>query len=111
MKIIEIDLKELKTNHIEADVPGENFKLDFLYNTFDGYMYMGIIENTGDRVLGHTKLVPNIDYLNINKRKTDWGKQLRIIKVNEFAEEKDKITPENFSKDYKLFLIGEENEI
>lgn len=108
MKIVEINLKELKTNHLEADVQGEKFKLDFLFNTFDGFIYMGILENTGDRVLGHTKLVPNIDYLDMNKRKTDWGQQLRVIKVNEFAEENDKITPENFNKDYKMFLIGEE---
>lgn len=108
MKIIEIDLRELKTNHIEVDIQGEKFKLDFLYNTFDEYIYMGILEDTGERVLGHTKLVPNIDYLDMNKHKTDWGLQLRVIKVNEFAEEKDKITPENFNKDYKMFLIGEE---
>ena len=108
MKILNINLDELKTNHIEIDIPGENFKLDFLYNTFDKYVYMGILESTGKRVLGHTKVVPNIDYFILNKPKTDWGKQLRFIKINEFAEERDKITIENVNKDYKLFLIGEE---
>ena len=51
-------------------------------------------------------MVPNIDFLSLVRNETNL--QLRCIKINEFAEEKDKITPQNLNKDYKFFLIGDE---
>lgn len=107
MKIIEVDLKNIKENGVIADI-GDGLKLDFIYNTYDNFIYLSILDSLENRITGFNKLVPNINFLEFTNN--DIPFQLRCIKINEYAEERDYITPENINKDYKLFLIGDNNE-
>lgn len=107
MKIIEVNLQNLKENGVIVDI-GNNLKLDFIYNNYDNYIYLSILDSLENRLTGFNKLVPNVDYLSFNN--TNYKYQIRCIKVNEYAEQRDFITIENINKDYKFFLIGEENE-
>ncbi|MDY4011393.1 MAG: hypothetical protein SOY60_06975 [Fusobacterium gastrosuis] len=107
MKIIEVDLKNIRQNGIIVDL-NNGFKIDFIYNHYDNFIYLSVLDNLENRITGFNKLVPNVNYLGFNNN--NYKEQLRCIKVNEFAEEKDYITPENINKDYKFFLIGGENE-
>ncbi len=107
MKAIEIDIQEIEERGIIAELPN-NLKLDLIYNNFDNFIYMSILDNLNNRITGFQKLVPNIDYLNTVRNESNL--QLRCIKINDFAEEKDLITPLNLNKDYKLFLIGDDEE-
>ena len=107
MKAIEIDIQGIEERGIIAELPN-NLKLDLIYNNFDNSIYMSILDNLNNRITGFQKLVPNIDYLNTVRNESNL--QLRCIKINDFAEEKDLITPLNLNKDYKLFLIGDDEE-
>lgn len=107
MKAIEIDIQGIEERGIIAELPN-NLKLDLIYNNFDNFIYMSILDNLNNRITGFQKLVPNIDYLNTVRNESNL--QLRCIKINDFAEEKDLITPLNLNKDYKLFLIGDDEE-
>lgn len=107
MKVIEIDIQGIEERGIIAELPN-NLKLDLIYNNFDNFIYMSILDNLNNRITGFQKLVPNIDYLNTVRNESNL--QLRCIKINDFAEEKDLITPLNLNKDYKLFLIGDDEE-
>lgn len=105
MKTIDIEIDGIEERGVVAELP-YNLKLDLIYNNFDNYIYISILDDLNNRITGFQKLVPNIDFFNTvrNNRKL----QLRCIKINEFAEEKDFITPKNLNKDYKLFLIGDD---
>ena len=81
---------------------------EWIYNTYDNFIYLSILNALNERITGYNKLVPNIDFLSLVRN--DENLQLRCIKINEFAEEKDKITPQNLNKDYKFFLIGDDDE-
>ena len=107
MKAIEIDITEIEERGIIAELPN-NINLELIYNTYDSFIYLSILDGLNQRITGFNKLVPNIDYLSLVRN--DENLQLRCIKINEFAEEKDKITPENLNKDYKFFLIGDDDE-
>lgn len=107
MKIIELDLKNIRENGVIVDL-NNGLKLDCVYNNFDNYIYISVLDNLENRITGFNKLVPNINYLGLNRNYLK--QQLRCIKVNDYAEERDLITPENINKDYKFFLIGDENE-
>ena len=107
MKAIEIDIQGIEERGIIAELPN-NLKLDLIYNNFDNFICMSILDNLNNRITGFQKLVPNIDYLNTVRNESNL--QLRCIKINDFAEEKDLITPLNLNKDYKLFLIGDDEE-
>ena len=102
MKALEIDVSDIQERGIIAELPN-NLTLELIYNTYDSFIYLSILNN-----LGYNKLVPNIDYLSLVRNNENL--QLRCIKINEFAEEKDKITPENLNKDYKFFMIGDDDE-
>lgn len=104
MKIIEVDLKNLKESGVIIDI-GNNLKIDFIFNTYDEYIYLSILDNFENRLTGFNKLVPNIDFLAFTNNNIPY--QLRCIKINEYAEEKDYITIDNINKDYKFFLIGD----
>lgn len=108
MKIIEVNLQNLREKGAIIDI-GNGFKIDFIFNNYDNYIYLSILDSLENRITGFNKLVPNIDYFAFNNN--NYNFQLRCIKINEYAEEKDRITIENINKDYKLFLIGEDNEV
>lgn len=107
MKALEIDVNGIEENGIIADI-GDNLKLDLIYNNKDTYIYVSILDASENRLTGFFKLVPETDYFKLVR--TGLNYQLRCIKINEYAEERDKITPSNFNKDYKFFLIGEEDD-
>lgn len=107
MKALEIDVTDIEERGIIAELPN-NLTLELIYNTYDSFIYLSILNALNERITGYNKLVPNIDYLSLVRN--DKNLQLRCIKINEFAEEKDKITPQNLNKDYKFFLIGDDNE-
>ena len=107
MKALEIDVTDIEERGIIAELPN-NLTLELIYNTYDSFIYLSILNVLNERITGYNKLVPNIDYLSLVRN--DENLQLRCIKINEFAEEKDKITPENLNKDYKFFLIGDDDE-
>lgn len=104
---IDFDLKNIKTNHLikEINVDDMKFFLEFIYNSKDDYLYLAILDSNENKVLGASRVVPIVDYFALNPSKTDWGKQLRFIKINDDAEEVDKITADNICKDYCLYLI------
>lgn len=106
MKAIEIDVTDIESRGIIAELPN-NINLELIYNTYDSFIYLSILNALNERITGYNKLVPNIDYLSLVRNEENL--QLRCVKINEFAEEKDKITPENLNKDYKFFLIGDED--
>lgn len=106
MKAIEIDITGIEERGIIAELPN-NINLELIYNTYDSFIYLSILDSLNQRITGFNKLVPNIDFLNLVRNEENL--QLRCIKINEFAEEKDKITPENLNKDYKFFLIGDDD--
>ena len=106
MKAIEIDVTDIESRGIIAELPN-NLTLELIYNTYDSFIYLSILNALNERITGYNKLVPNIDYLSLVRNEENL--QLRCVKINEFAEEKDKITPENLNKDYKFFLIGDED--
>lgn len=106
MKAIEIDVTDIESRGIIAELPN-NINLELIYNTYDSFIYLSILDGLNQMITGYNKLVPNIDYLSLVRN--DENLQLRCIKINEFAEEKDKITPENLNKDYKFFIIGDED--
>lgn len=104
MKALEIDVTDIEERGIIAELPN-NISLELIYNTYDSFIYLSLLDGLNQRITGFNKLVPNIDFLSLVRNENNL--QLRCIKVNEFAEEKDKITPQNLNKDYKFFLIGE----
>ena len=106
MKTIEIDVTGIEERGIIAELPN-NINLELIYNTYDSFIYLSILDSLNHRITGFNKLVPNIDFLSLVRNEKNL--QLRCIKINEFAEEKDKITPQNLNKDYKFFLIGDED--
>ncbi|WP_338967515.1 hypothetical protein KST88_02695 [Fusobacterium nucleatum] len=106
MKAIEIDITGIEERGIIAELPN-NINLELIYNTYDSFIYLSILDGLNQRITGFNKLVPNIDFLSLVRNEENL--QLRCIKINEFAEEKDKITPENLNKDYKFFLIGDDD--
>lgn len=101
MKSIEVNLKNIRETGIIIDVDN-NIKLDFIYNNYDNYIYLSVLDNLEERITGYFKVVPNIDFLTLTNN--DLKYQLRCIRVNDNAD--DLITPENINKDYKFFLIG-----
>jgi hypothetical protein len=105
MKAIEIDTTGIEERGIIAELPN-NINLELIYNTYDSFIYLSILDSLNHRITGFNKLVPNIDFLSLVRNEENL--QLRCIKINEFAEEKDKITPQNLNKDYKFFLIGDD---
>ncbi len=107
MKALEIDVSDIQERGIIAELPN-NINLELIYNTYDSFIYLSILDSLNQRITGFNKLVPNIDFLSLVRNENNL--QLRCIKINEFAEEKDKITPENLNKDYKFFLIGDDDE-
>ena len=107
MKALEIDVFDIQKRGIIAELPN-NLTLELIYNTYDSFIYLSILNALNERITGYNKLVPNIDFLSLVRN--DENLQLRCIKINEFAEEKDKITPENLNKDYKFFMIGDDDE-
>lgn len=104
MKNIKIDVSNIREKGIIADI-GDNLKLDLIYNNQDNFIYVSILDSYENRITGYIRLVQAINLFQLSNNKEQ--KQLRCLKVNEFAEEKDKITPENLNKDYQFFLIGE----
>lgn len=106
MKAIEIDVTGIEERGIIAELPN-NINLELIYNTYDSFIYLSILDGLNQRITGFNKLVPNIDFLSLVRNENNL--QLRCIKINEFAEEKDKITPQNLNKDYKFFLIGDDD--
>lgn len=102
MKALEIDIGNIRERGVIADI-GDNLKLDIIYNTKDDYLYVSILDSYENRLVGFNRLVPNIDLISLSNN--DINKQLRCIKVNQYAELGDKITPENLNTDYKFFLI------
>nr|DAX20714.1 MAG TPA: hypothetical protein [Caudoviricetes sp.] len=106
MKAIEIDITEIEERGIIAELPN-NINLELIYNTYDSFIYLSILDSLNQRITGFNKLVPNIDFLSLVRNENNL--QLRCIKINEFAEEKDKVTPQNLNKDYKFFLIGDDD--
>lgn len=105
MKAIEIDVTDIESRGIIAELPN-NINLELIYNTYDSFIYLSILDGLNQRITGFNKLVPNIDFLSLVRNEESL--QLRCIKINEFAEEKDFITPQNLNKDYKFFLIGDD---
>ena len=105
MKAIEIDVAGIEERGIIAELPN-NINLELIYNTYDSFIYLSILDGLNQRITGFNKLVPNIYFLSLVRNENNL--QLRCIKINEFAEEKDFITPQNLNKDYKFFLIGDE---
>lgn len=106
IKALEIDVEGIEQNGIIADI-GNNLKLDLIYNNVDSYIYVSILDSDENRITGFFRLVPDINFLSLVRIEKLY--QLRCIKINDFAEERDKITPQNLNKDYKFFLIGDEN--
>lgn len=106
MKVLEIDVSGIEENGVIADI-GNNLKLDLIYNNKDNYIYVSVLDTSENRLTGFFRLVPTVDYLKLVR--LDLNYELRCLKINDYAEEKDKITPTNLNKDYKFFLIGEEN--
>ena len=106
MKAIEIDVTGIEERGIIAELPN-NINLELIYNTYDSFIYLSILDSLNQRITGFNKLVPNIDFLSLVRNENNL--QLRCIKINEFAEEKDKITSQNLNKDYKFFLIGDDD--
>lgn len=106
MKAIEIDVTGIEERGIIAELPN-NINLELIYNTYDSFIYLSILDGLNQRITGFNKVVPNIDYLSLVRNKNKL--QLRCIKINDFAEEKDLITPQNLNKDYKFFLIGDDD--
>jgi hypothetical protein fuD12_06018 len=106
IKALEIDVEGIEQNGIIADI-GNNLKLDLIYNNVDSYIYVSILDSDENRITGFFRLVPDINFLSLVRIEKLY--QLRCIKINDFAEERDKITPQNLNKDYKFFLIGDDN--
>lgn len=106
MKAIEIDVTGIEERGIIAELPN-NINLELIYNTYDSFIYLSILNGLNQRITGFNKVVPNIDFLSLVRNENNL--QLRCIKINEFAEEKDKVTPQNLNKDYKFFLIGDDD--
>lgn len=105
MKAIKIDVSNIREKGVIADI-GDNLKLDLIYNNYDEYIYVSVLDDYENRITGYNRLVQSINLLQFSNNKEN--RQLRCIKVNEFAEERDKITPENLNQDYIFFLIMEE---
>lgn len=106
IKALEIDVEGIEQNGIIADI-GNNLKLDLIYNNVDSYIYVSILDSDENRITGFFRLVPDINFLSLVR--IEKLLQLRCIKINDFAEERDKITPQNLNKDYKFFLVGDDN--
>lgn len=106
IKALEIDVEGIEQNGIIADI-GSNLKLDLICNNVDSYIYVSILDSDENRITGFFRLVPDINFLSLVR--LERLQQLRCIKINDFAEERDKITPQNLNKDYKFFLIGDDN--
>ena len=106
IKALEIDVEGIEQNGVIADI-GSNLKLDLIYNNADGYIYVSVLDSDENRITGFFRLVPDINFLSLVR--IEQLQQLRCIKINDFAEERDKITPQNLNKDYKFFLIGDDN--
>lgn len=106
IKALEIDIEGIEQNGIIADI-GSNLKLDLIYNNVDSYIYVSILDSDENRITGFFRLVPDINFLSLVR--IEKLQQLRCIKINDSAEERDKITPQNLNKDYKFFLIGDYN--
>lgn len=104
MKAIKIDVSNIKEKGVIADI-GDNLKLDLIYNNQDDYIYVSILDAYENKITGYNRLVQAINLLQLSNNKEK--RQLRCIKVNKFAEEKDKITPDNLNKDYIFFLMEE----
>lgn len=103
MKTLDIDIAGIEERGIVSDIPN-GMQLDIIYNNYNKYLYMSVLDSLGSRITGFQKVVPNVDYLGSVRR--DSGIQIRCIKVNDFAEERDRVTPHNLNKDYKIFMIG-----
>ena len=103
---LKFDLEEIKKRRIIFDVENE-FQIEFLYNYYDKFIYLSILDKNGVYLLGHSRVVQNVDYLSLARIETT--KQLRCIKINDYAEELDYITPENINVDYIFFLIEKED--
>lgn len=101
MKKLKLDIQGIEQNLIRYSVE-RGLDIELLYNQYDGYLYLALLNEKG-YMLGHTRLVPNINYTRLNRIETEYD--LVCIKINDAAQEKDLVTLENFNKDYSLFLI------
>ena len=106
MIALEINMDKIRERGIIAELPN-GLLIDIIYNNIDNYLYASIKDSDEHVIVGHMKVVPNIDFLAFTNN--DIKGQIRCIKVNEFAEERDLVTPENLNHDYKFFWIGVEN--
>jgi len=75
MKAIEIDVTDIESRGIIAELPN-NINLELIYNTYDSFIYLSILDSLNQRITGFNKLVPNIDFLSlvrsfINKRPSE----------------------------------------
>ena len=103
--VVEIQgIESLKERRITTDIT-DNLKLELVYNTYDNFIYLAILNNKNEYIVGFTKLVPNINFLQLTNNEYRANAQLRCIKINKFAEERDYITIDNLNRDYLLFLI------
>ena len=110
LKIVLDDI-ENKINEISfTDVLGISFKAFVMYNKVDDYLYLSLQSNKEEVLTGFNRILPNVDYFDLNTLKTDFKKQLRFAKVNNNAKEKDRITKENIGIDYKLYIF-EDSEV
>lgn len=104
MKALEVDVTGIEEHGIIADI-GNDLKLDMIYSNIDHHIYVSVLDGAENRITGFFRLVPNVDFLSLAWNTLPY--QLRCIKINDYAEEKDLITPQNLNQDYKFFLIGE----
>jgi hypothetical protein len=107
MTNINFELSDIETqeNEIEVSSEGIDLILSFIKNSFDGYLYMKIMDIQRETLLSYTRCLPLVDYFILNKQSTNFDKRLLFIKTNDSAKEKDLITSDNINKDYKLFII------
>ena len=82
MKAIEIDVTDIESRGIIAELPN-NINLELIYNTYDSFIYLSILDGLNQRITGFNKVVPNIDFLSLVRNETNL--QLRCIKINEFV--------------------------
>lgn len=99
MKKLILDIENL-VNKANLFNLGE-FTLELIYNDYDGYIYLALIDDKKEYLLGYTRLVPNINYTKLTRN--NLSKDLVCIKLNEVAD--DLITPDNLNKDYAFFLL------
>ncbi len=102
MKKLNLDVTNLKNNIIRYSLDVK-LVIELLFNHYDNYIYLAILDDKGEYLLGHSRLVPNINYFRMNRIDVEYD--LVCVKINESAQEKDLITIDNLNKDYSFFLI------